>query len=100
MSGRISLWYVYSSIISQPQYNTTPFTGLYSGIFVLYLQHHSSKRGTHSDSKILLYALCALYVLSLVSLVIDLINFMIAVSDNFIQKNDHVFLFYYLDSLR
>ncbi|KAF8797629.1 hypothetical protein BYT27DRAFT_7247042 [Phlegmacium glaucopus] len=48
--------------------------GLYSGIFAMYLQGTSNK-GTDKRRNIVFYALCALYVLSVVTVVVDITNF-------------------------
>ena len=47
-------------------------SGLYSGIFVLYLQHHGSKKDANKGSDIIFYALCLLYILSVTTIVLDL----------------------------
>ncbi|KAF8815214.1 hypothetical protein BYT27DRAFT_7334064 [Phlegmacium glaucopus] len=52
--------------------------GLYSGIFAIYLQG-TLKRSTNKRNNILFYALCALYVLSAVTIVADIANFTYAV---------------------
>jgi len=43
--------------------------GLYSGIFALYLQYHSSKK--KADNTILFYALCALYIVAGIMVSVD-----------------------------
>ncbi|KAF8811716.1 hypothetical protein BYT27DRAFT_6438957 [Phlegmacium glaucopus] len=48
------------------------FYGLYSGIFAIYLQG-TLKRSTDKRNNILFYALCALYVLSAVTVVVDIL---------------------------
>ena len=58
--------------------------GLYSGIFVIYLQCPSKRSGT---AIILFYAICLLYVLSTATLVSDLIYLILYVSNNSICKN-------------
>ena len=45
-------------------------TGLYSGIFALYLQYRSSKR--EADNKTLFYAFCALYIVCGIMIFIDI----------------------------
>ncbi|KAF8815464.1 hypothetical protein BYT27DRAFT_6679991 [Phlegmacium glaucopus] len=47
------------------------FYGLYSGIFSIYLL----KRSTDKRNNILFYALCALYILSAVTVVVDIARF-------------------------
>ena len=60
-----------------------PGLGFYSGIFVMYLQCSSNKSRT---SIILFYALGLLYVLSIVTIVCDLIYIILDVSNNPICK--------------
>ncbi|KAF8815185.1 hypothetical protein BYT27DRAFT_7334049 [Phlegmacium glaucopus] len=48
--------------------------GLYSGIFAIYLQG-TLKRSTDKRNNIIFYALCALYVLSVVTVVVDIARF-------------------------
>lgn len=54
------------------QFNIAPSTGLYTGLFAMYL-YHGSKNGI--NSKIIFYALWALYISSLASIVMDMANF-------------------------
>ena len=58
--------------------------GLYSGLFVIYLQYQLKESRTAS---IVFYALCFLYVLSTATQVSDLLNFVFQVSNNYILKN-------------
>ncbi|KAF8815206.1 hypothetical protein BYT27DRAFT_7249401 [Phlegmacium glaucopus] len=55
--------------------------GLYSGIFAIYLRG-TSKRSTDKRNNILFYALCALYVLSVVTLVIGTAAFIYDIIGN------------------
>ena len=55
--------------------------GVYSGIFAMYLQCSSNKA-------IVFYALCLLYVLSTATIVSDLVNVILQVSNNPICKNN------------
>ena len=61
-----------------------PGLGLYSGIFIIYLQWRSKDSRT---ATIIFYALCLLYILSTVTVVGDLIDYSIGVSNNSICKN-------------
>ena len=61
-----------------------PGLGIYSAIFVTYLQCRSPESRA---ANIVFYALCLLYILSTASVVMDLLNFTLLVSDNFISKN-------------
>jgi len=49
--------------------------GLYSGIFVMYFQDQTSKKGTEIRKNILFYALCALYILCVVAIALDITLF-------------------------
>ena len=60
--------------------------GLYSAIFVIYLQCVSERSGT-SGPIIIFYALCFLYFVSTVTIVGDLVNLILQVSNNSIFKN-------------
>ena len=57
----------------------TPVPGLYSGVFVLHLQleYHATDK---TKQNIIFYALCVLYVLSVVVMALDIANFVIAVT--------------------
>ena len=58
-----------------------PISGLYSGIFVIYLQYHGSKKDANKGSfTIHFYALCLLYLLSVATIVSDLTLFLTQVS--------------------
>jgi len=63
-----------------------PGLGLYSGIFAMYLQCLPSESRT---ATIVFYALCLLYVLSTVNVVVDLANNVLGeiVSNNSFCKN-------------
>ena len=69
-----------------------PGIGLYSGIFVMYIQCKPDKSRT---STILFYTLCLLYVLSTATIVADLVALILQVSNNSICKN---IIFYHLYS--
>ena len=58
--------------------------GLYSGIFAIYLQCHLKESRT---AIIVFYVLCLLYVLSAATIVCDLLNIILEVSNNSICKN-------------
>ena len=55
--------------------------GIYSGIFAMYLQCPLKESRT---AAIVFYVLCLLYVLSMASFIIDVLGFVVAVSNNFI----------------
>ena len=61
-----------------------PGLGLYSGIFVIYLQCHLKESRT---STIVFYVLCLLYVLSTATVVFDMLSNILQVSNNSICKN-------------
>ena len=69
-----------------------PGLGIYSGIFVLYLQCRSPESRV---ANIVFYALCVLYILSIANVVVDLLICTLEVSNNFISKN---IIFYQLCS--
>ena len=52
--------------------------GLYSGIFAIYLQCRSN----NSRTAIIFYSLCILYVLSIATVVCDILGFIFQVSNN------------------
>ena len=66
------------------EFQLFPGLGLYTGIFVLYLQ--CSLQKTRS-SIIVFYTLCLLYILSTVTVVSDLVALILEVSNNSICKN-------------
>jgi hypothetical protein len=51
--------------------------GIYSGIFAMHVQYHASKEGDNINiqQKIVFYALCVLYVLSVVVNALDIATF-------------------------
>jgi hypothetical protein len=57
--------------------------GIYSGIFAIYLQYPSKEFKT---AIIVFYVLCLLYVLSMATVVCDLLSFTLGVSNNSICK--------------
>ena len=61
-----------------------PGLGIYSGIFAIYLQYVLSKESRKTS--IIFYALCLLYVLSTATVISDLLEFAIQVSNNSICK--------------
>ena len=60
--------------------------GVYSAIFVIYLRCVSNLEESRTTT-IVFYSLCLLYVLSAGTIVIDLLAFIIEVSNNSICKN-------------
>ena len=78
-----------------------PGLGLYSGIFAIYLQCQSRESRT---AIIVFYVLCLLYILSAATVLIDLLNLILDVSNNSLRKNiifyqlcRHVSLHYHLN---
>ena len=69
-----------------------PGLGIYSGIFVIYfkLQGVLVSKGSRTTS-IVFYALCLLYVLYTATVACDLLEFVIAVSNNSICSKDIIF---------
>ena len=46
-------------------------TGIYSAIFIMYIQYHASKNRSDKRKTILFFAICALYILSIVTIILD-----------------------------
>ena len=67
-----------------------PIPGLYSGIFVMYLQCHAFKMKADDNRKptIVFYPLCVLYVLSEAVFSLEIANFWF---DKFVSNNEHAF---------
>ena len=68
----------------------SPGLGIYSGIFVMYLQCQSNE-STGRTANIVLYAICLLYVLSAASFVSDLVALIFNVSNNSICSKNIIF---------
>ena len=82
--GKISVLYAFKLSLAKEFQLFPRGLGLYSGIFVLYLQHppdRSSRRPI-----IVFYVLCLLYVLSTATVVIDLLSLILGVSNNSVCK--------------
>ena len=47
--------------------------GLYSGIFVIYLQHRGSPQSTDRAKNVLFYALLVLYALTTATIIVDML---------------------------
>ena len=75
---------MYFNLYPAKEVQLFPGLGIYSGIFVLYLLCQSPESRT---ANIVFYALCLLYVLSTANIVVDLLNFILTVSNNSISKN-------------
>jgi hypothetical protein len=70
-----------------PSKELSPGLGLYSGIFAMYLQRPLNNT-TGRMATILFYAVCLLYVLSTVAVIVDLLSIILTlVSNNSICKN-------------
>jgi hypothetical protein len=84
--GKISVLCALTSSCALTKYvQLLPGLGLYSGIFALYLQRTRNESRT---ATVLFYALCLLYVLSTVNIVVDfLVIILQQVSNNSICKN-------------
>ena len=76
------------------EFQLFPGLGIYSGIFVIYLQCQSDK-STGRTATIVLYAICLLYILSTVSFISDLVAATVVlepeVSNNSICSKDIIF---------
>ncbi|KAF8797777.1 hypothetical protein BYT27DRAFT_7265331 [Phlegmacium glaucopus] len=66
------------------------FYGIYSGIFAMYLQHWSSQKGNCRTKKIIFYALCTLYVLTVAIVVGDVIYFIYSFDGNLATATLHI----------
>ena len=75
--GKISLLCIFCTLVKEVQ--LCPGLGVYSGIFAIYLQCASKDSRT---TTIVFYALCLLYFLSTATVVGDLVEYIIMVSDN------------------
>ena len=65
-------------------------SGIYSGIFVIYLKHQAQKKSTDDRrTTIVFYSLCILYFLSVVQVVSDIFPF---VSNNSMHNNSDDFM--------
>ena len=71
----------YSLIISSKLLNFPPSSGIYSGIFVIFLWT-ALQNGTEHGKNIVFYALCVLYALSLATIILDTMMFSAGVSEN------------------
>ena len=60
------------------------FQGIYSGIFVLYLQCHASKTDTAKANYFLFSSICFLYILSIATIAFDIVSYVVTtpVSDD------------------
>ena len=74
---------MYFNLYPAKEIQLLPGLGIYSGIFVLYLQCRSPESRT---ANMVFYTLCLLYVLSTANIVMDLLNFTLAVSNNSISN--------------
>ena len=77
------------------------YLGLYSAIFCMYIQHHTSKELGIDKRNILFYAVCILYTLSTASFIVDTTGTVTQVSKTCIRSNNfsantaQVLAFYY-----
>ena len=76
--GKLSVLFALTYITLVEEVQLFYGLGLYSGLFALYLQGPSK---TSRMATIVFYALCLLYVLSIVQLVSDLVSFILEVSN-------------------
>ena len=75
---------MYFKLYPAKEVQLLPGLGIYSGIFVLYLQCRLPESRT---ANMVFYALCVLYILSTANVVVDLLYFTLGVSNNSISKN-------------
>ena len=81
----------FSNLYPVEEFQLFPGLGIYSGIFAIYIQCPSKESRT---ATIVFYALCLLYVLSTATVVSDLLNCIIQVSNISICKNIFFFISY------
>jgi hypothetical protein len=74
--------------IQAPFLKNPTLLGIYSGILALYLQCHAAPTGrTCNTKKNILYAICVLYILSVVSFALNLLVFAVSnIEDFFLKK--------------
>ena len=91
-------------LLAKPVPTLRLVTGVYTAIFVMYLQYRTSKKGVIDNIQSVLFSLiCILYVLSIVTLVGDTMDFIFTASTNFRFHNMTIFfnwLSQYLESNR
>src|SRR5882757_6074073 len=63
--------------------------GLYSAIFFIYIQHQASKELGIDKRNVLLYALCILYILSVVTVALDATRVMLGAVSKSCIRVDH-----------
>ena len=56
-----------------------PISGVYTGIFALYLQYYTSRKDASKGNNIIFYALCLLYLLSFS---LNVLDFLVQVSED------------------
>ena len=92
---------MYFNLYAAKKVQLFPCLGIYSGIFAIYIHCVLSKESRTTG--IVFYALCLLYILSTTTVVSDLLEFVIQVSNNsirvckniiFYQLYRHVSLYY------
>ena len=97
--GRLPLWYDICSttimIMLHNQPRHYPMAGLYSGIFVMYLQCHASKKGADKGSNIVFYALCLQYALFVPLFALELIIMMTPI----VSMNNEYLIYVFVDEL-
>lgn len=76
-------------VLSSPINTHRTDSGVYSAIFIIYLQY-KTKNGAmnQSTNSLLYYCFCTLYVLCGFVFVLDLVNNTLQVSKNFIRNNN------------
>ena len=77
---------MYFNLYPAKEVELFPGLGIYSGIFVLYLQCRSPE-STGRTANLVFYALCVLHILSAAYVVVDILTYTVGVSNIFISKN-------------
>ena len=78
LSGRV-LWYDICLFLQVSKAVWYSISGLYSGIFAIYLQYHAAQKNTDKAKNILFYALSVLYALSMAAIIIIIWDYCINV---------------------
>ena len=96
-------WFLYGKMVSvlcaltctlAKEVQLFPGLGIYSGILAIYLHCALTRRKESRTTTIVFYALCLLYILSTVTVVCDLLVYIIEVSNNSIRKNKNFYTTY------
>ena len=85
--GNISVLCAVPSLLVANEVQLFSGLGIYSGIFAIYLQCHGRPPNESRTANVVFYIICLLYIFSTVSIVCDLLNIILEVSNNPFCKN-------------